>query len=183
MNQNKTVITLLDVVGDDSPYGNDQGQTVHAKLKKELNKYPQEKIIGISLKGIRRTDASFPRESIVSLAKEKRGEIGFYLMDFGSEDMIDNWDYAAKAKDQPLIINKNKEFRVIGPKLSADVLKLLTYIMENDTATSSLIAEEFDISAPNASMKLKKLLNLGLVIGSKETAESGGLEYVFSAIK
>lgn len=25
MNQNKTVITLLDVVGDDSPYGNDQG--------------------------------------------------------------------------------------------------------------------------------------------------------------
>lgn len=104
-------------------------------------------------------------------------------MDFGSEDMIDNWDYAAKAKDQPLIINKNKEFRVIGPKLSADVLKLLTYIMENDTATSSVIAEEFDISAPNASMKLKKLLNLGLVIGSKETAESGGLEYVFSAIK
>lgn len=184
MNQKNPIISLFDLIGgEDSPYGNDQGQAAHAKLKKELNKYPQARIIGISLKGIKRTDASFPRESVISLAKEKRGELGFYLKDFANEDMIDNWDYAARFKEQPLVVFIGKEFKVIGPELGSDTQKLLSFIMNKETVTTSMVAEKFDLSAPNASGKLKKLLNQGLVIGSKETAESGGLEYVFSAIK
>ena len=46
-----------------------------------------------------------------------------------------------------------------------------------------MIAEKFGLSTPNASMKLKKLLGQGLLIGSKGTVESGGLEYIFFAIK
>ena len=183
MNQNNPTLNLFEIIGDDSPYGNDQGQEAHATLKKELNKYPNAKIVGISLKGIKRTDSSFPRESVIALAKEKRGEIGFYLKNFANEDMVDNWHYAANAKDQPLIVLIGKEFRVIGPGPSADNLKLLTFIMKNETVTTSEIAEKFELSAPNASMKLKKLLNQGLIIGSKETAETGGLEYIFTAIK
>lgn len=183
MNQKNPIIHLLDLTGDDSPYGNDQGQAIHAKLKKELNKYPYAKIIGISLKGIKRTDSSFPRESVISLAKEKREEIGFYLKDFANNDMIDNWHYAANAKDQPLIVILGKEFKVIGPELSADTLKIFAFVMSEERVTTSMVAEKFNLSAPNASGKLKKLLKQGLLIGSKETAETGGLEYVFSAIK
>jgi predicted DNA-binding transcriptional regulator len=183
MKQKKAVINLFDIIKDDSPYGNDQGQATHSKLKKEINKFPGVKILGISLKGIKRTDASFPRESVVALAKEKRGEIGFYLKDFASDDMIDNWSYGASAKDQPLIVYLGKEFKVIGPSLSADMLKILTYIIKSETVTTSKVAEKFDLSAPNASMKLKKLFNQGLVVGSKEVAESGGIEYVYGALK
>tara|TARA_R110000868_G_scaffold258137_14_gene515461 strand:- start:2649 stop:3209 length:561 start_codon:yes stop_codon:yes gene_type:complete len=183
MNQKKIIISLYDLVRDDSPYGNDQGQAVHAKLKKEIGKYPQAKVIGISLKGIKRTDASFPRESVISLAREKRGEISFYLKDFANDDMIDNWDYAARFKDQPLLVLSGKDYRVIGPELSSDAQKIFSYIMNRENVTTSMIAEKFGLSAPNASGKLKKLLNQGLLIGSKETAESGGLEYLFSSAK
>lgn len=183
MNQKNPTIELRKLVDDDSPYGNDQGQATQVKLKKELSKYPQSKIIGISLKGIKRTDASFPRESVVSLVKEKCGEIGFYLKDFANDDMIDNWNYAARAKEQPIVVFTNKEFKVIGPELSADTYKLLDFVMKKQVVTTSLVAEEFGYSAPNASMKLKKLKSQGLIIGNKETAVSGGLEYVFTAIK
>ena len=35
----------------------------------------------------------------------------------------------------------------------------------------------------NASAKLKKLLSLGLVLGTKQAAESGGVEFVYTAIQ
>lgn len=183
MNQKKIILTLLDFVEDDSPFGNDQGQASYSKLQKELNKYPNAKIVGISLKGIKRTDASFPRESIISLAKSKRGEIGFYLKDAISKDILDNWEYAARAKEQPLFVYDGKDWNVLGFDLSDDMKKLFDFIIKNETVTTAVIAEKFKLTAPNASMKLKKLLNQGLLVGSKETAESGGLEYIFSAIK
>lgn len=183
MNQKKTVINLRDLVDNEFPFGNDQGRAVYQKLLSQLDKYSECKTIGISLKGIKRTDASFPRESVISLAKAVRGEKGIYLKDFDSKDLIDNWDYAAKAKDQPMIVIEDKDFNVIGPELSAGTKDLLSFIMRKDTVTTSMVAEKFDLSAQNASGKLKKLLSQGLVLGSKEVAESGGLEYVFIAIK
>jgi hypothetical protein len=183
MNQKSPIITLRDFVEDDSPFGNDQGQAAYAKIQKELNKHPNAKIVGVSLKGIKRTDASFPRESIISLAKVKRGEMGFYLKDVASKDILDNWEYAARAKEQPLFVYDGKDWSVLGFDLGEDMKKLFDFIIKNETVTTSIVAEKFKLTAPNASMKLKKLLNQGLLVGSKETAESGGLEYIFSAIK
>lgn len=183
MNQKNPTLYLRDYVEDDSPFGNDQGQSAYLKLQKELNKYNNVKIVGISLKGIKRTDASFPRESIISLAKSKRGEIGFFLKDVANKDILDNWEYAARAKDQPIFVYDGKEWSIIGIDFNDDTRKLFDFIIKNETVTTSLVAEKFKISTPNASMKLKKLMNQGLLIGEKETAESGGLEYVFSAIK
>ena len=123
-----------------------------------------------------------PRESIISLAKARRGEIGFYLQDFEGKDLIDNWDYAAKAKEQPMIVFKEKGFELIGPPLPAGSMELLTFIMKKDTVTTSLVAEKFQISSQNASGKLKKLHALGLLLATKEVAETGGIEFVYKAI-
>jgi hypothetical protein len=183
MIQKNPTIVLRNFVSDDSPYGNDEGQAAYSKILKELNRHPQAKIVGISLKGIRRTDASFPRESIFSLAKAKRGEIGFYLKDAVDTDILDNWEYAARAKEQPLFVYDAKGWRILGFDLSDDMKKLFDFIIKSESVTTSVVAEKFKLTAPNASMKLKKLLNQGLLMGSKETAESGGLEYVFFAIK
>lgn len=183
MNQKNPTINLRDFVDDDSPFGNDLGQVTYLKLQKEINKLSNTKIIGISLKGIKRTDASFPRESVISLAKAMKGEIGFYLKDVISRDILDNWEYAARAKEQPLFVYDSKGWTILGFDLSDDTRKLFDFIIKNETVTTSLIAEKFKLSTPNASMKLKKLLTQGLLVASKETAESGGLEYIFSAIK
>jgi hypothetical protein len=90
MNQKKTVIKLKDIVGKDTAFGNGLGRQVYQKLQAELDAHPASKTIGISFEGMEMMDASFARESIISLAKAKRGEIGFYLRDFASKDLMDN---------------------------------------------------------------------------------------------
>ena len=49
--------------------------------------------------------------------------------------------------------------------------------------TTSKVAAEFDLSSQNASGKLKKMFESGLILGSKQVAESGGHEFVYRAIK
>ncbi|WP_136796026.1 helix-turn-helix transcriptional regulator [Desulfosediminicola ganghwensis] len=179
----QVLIKLFDLIGSDIAIGNQEGREVYVKLMAELDKYPGENIFGISLAGVRATDASFPRESVVSLIKAKKGEIGFFLQDFVSTDLLDNWNYAAIAKGQPIIVLSQGSYEVIGPALNASAKDLLSYIMEVGTTTTSQVAEKFNISAQNASSKLKKMLLQGIVLGAKEAAESGGIEYVYRAIK
>ena len=163
--------------------GNTLGKEVFQKLLEEVDKFPEASLFEISLDGISATDASFPRESVVSLIKMYSGEKAFFLSGFASKDLMDNWDYAAKAKSQAVIVHLGpKEYEVIGPELSASTEKLLEYVMDRGEVTAA-VAQHFGITAQNASGKLKKLLSMGLVTGAKETAKSGGLEFVYHAIK
>jgi len=184
MKENSTIFMLSDVAGDKAFLsGNELGRAVFQKLQELVSTRSKLPIFGISLAGIQATDASFPRESVVALAKLLSGEAGIYLKDFSSQDLLDNWDYAAKAKNQSVIVFQDSGYRLIGPELNEGMKELLDYIMAENTVTTSKIAKYFNISAPNASAKLKKLHSMGLILGMKEAAESGGLEYVFKAIK
>jgi len=164
--------------------GNELGRSIFQGLQKEIESTPGTDVFGISLDGITATDASFPRESVVSLVKLHRGEKGFFLEGFTSADLLDNWDYAAKAKDQSIIVRQGaKKYRVIGPELSDSTQELLDFVMREGTVTTAKVVKKLGISAQNASAKMKRLLQMGLVLGSKESAETGGLEYVFKAIQ
>lgn len=177
------IIKLADLIGSDSAFGNDDGREAYQKLSKELDKYPGKKLFGISLRGLRLTDASFPRESVIALIKSKKGEIGFYISDFINNDLMDNWDYAAKAKDQPVIVVVGKGYEIIGPPLTTGARALLDFVMNEGITTTSKVAETFGLSAQNASARLKKLFMQGIILGSKESAETGGIEFVYRAIK
>ena len=181
MNEN-VIIKLFDFVGD-SAFGNKEGREVYQKLLDKLDEHPDKRIIGISLDGVSRTDASFPRESVVSLAKSRNGEKGFFLRGFVSRDLMDNWDYAAKAKDQTMIVVMDEGYELIGKALNQGSKDLLDFVMEHRIVTTSMVSKSFDISAQNASAKLKKLLSVGLVLATKRTAETGGMEFVYTAIK
>ncbi|GAB6906278.1 conserved hypothetical protein [Desulfosarcina cetonica] len=181
MNEN-IIIKLSDFVGD-SAFGNKEGREVYQKLLDRLDAHPDKKIIGISLAGITRTDASFPRESVISLVKSRNGEKGFYLQDFASRDLMDNWDYAAKAKGLTMIVIVDDGYELIGVDITPSAKELLDFAMKHRTVTTSMISSEFDISAQNASAKLKKLSSVGLVLATKQTAETGGMEFVYTAIQ
>ena len=183
MKQNKIIIKLRDFTNDDHPFGNKQGRETFGKLLDFIDGHPASNVFGISLNGIVATDASFPRESVISLAKSKRGEIGFYLTEFESKDVVDNWDYAAKAKEQAIIILLDNGYDLIGAGLNSGQRELLDFIMKEGVVTTSKVANKFDVSAQNASGRLKKLHVLGLIMGSKEVAESGGMEFIYRAIK
>lgn len=175
-------ILLSEVLGSDHAFGNDEGSEAYVKIKKIVDGHPSCDIFAISLEGIRFTDASFPRESVISLAKALKGEKGFYLSNVPSRDLLDNWSYGATAKDQPLLVKSDSGYEVLGIKLSATVKELLDFVIAKKTVTSSHVSKHFDISAQNASGRLKKLHATGLVLGQKEVAESGGLEFVYRSI-
>lgn len=176
-------LKLFDLIEGASAFGNTEGRKVYQKLLSKLDEHPSSNIVGISLEGVTRTDASFPRESVVSLAKSRCGEKGFYLQDFVSQDLMDNWDYAAKAKGFTMIVFSPNGYQLIGNEINAGARDLLELVIKVGSVTTSKVAEYFEISAQNASAKLKKLHSLGLVLGTKQAAETGGMEFVYTAIK
>ena len=185
MKQTPSVIKLIDYTnGNDHPFGNKQGKETFRKLVDFIDSKPSVLTFGISLKNIEATDASFPRESVVSVARHYKGERGFYLLDVTDRDLIDNWSYAALAKDQPLVIwTEDNKFEFIGPLLKPAVSELLEYVYKKEIVTTSQLASDFDLSVQNASARLKKAALQGYILRSEDTSESGGIEYIYRSIK
>jgi len=182
MKENLVKIVLVDFTESAHPFGNRKGREVYQKLLDVVEDHPATSIFVISLKGIKATDASFPRESVVSIAKQFRGEKGFFLTDFNSRDLIDNWSYAAKAKEQPLIIWYDHSHEIIGPDITSSTKDLVEYVIEKGKVTTSKVADDLNLSVQNASTKLKNLVKQGFVLRSEEIADTGGVEFKYHSI-
>ncbi|OIQ71945.1 hypothetical protein GALL_464350 [mine drainage metagenome] len=183
MNQNSIILRLLDFTTSDHPFGNLQGKETFNKLKDYVDRHPSLTIFGISLEGIVATDASFPRESVLSIAKSYRESKGFYLLNVDHPDLLDNWEYAAQAKEQPIVVWSKASYRVLGMALTSSSKELVDYVLQNGPALASKVSADLNISVPNASTRLKKLVNEGYIWRTEVVAESGGIEYVYQAIK
>ena len=183
MNQNSVLVKLLSFTSGDRPFGNVEGKAVFRKLVDFVEEHPKSLIFGVSLKGIKATDASFPRESVVSLAKHFRGERGVFLTDLHDRDLIDNWSYAAQAKEQPLVIWDDANFRLIGPELNPATRTLVEYVLKKRSVLASHAAADLDLSVQNASTRLKNLVAAGYCVRAEEVAETGGIEFRYLAIR
>lgn len=183
MKQKSMVINLRDLTGSDQPFGNIEGKDVFRKLSDLVGKNPDVFAFGVSLDGIAATDASFPRESVVSLAKQLRGERGFFLMHLTNRDLIDNWSYAAKAKEQPLVIWSEDGFEIIGPDMSQSTRELIEYVLQKGSVLTSQVAGDLGLSVQNASTRLKNLVSQGYLMRMEDVADSGGIEFKYCAIK
>jgi hypothetical protein len=183
MNQKSTLVKLRDLTKNARPFGNSEGKEVFRRLLDFAEQSPSVKVFGISLDGIEATDASFPRESVISVAKHLRGEKGFYLADMSNRDLIDNWSYAAQAKDQPLVIWRDSGFEIIGPELTTATRELVEYVLTKGPVLASQVSKDLDLSVPNASTRLKKLVSDGYILRTEDVADTGGIEYRYSAIK
>jgi hypothetical protein len=183
MNQNSVVVKLCDLTDSDRPFGNSEGKLVFRKLSDYVDEHPHTQVFGVSFDGIEATDASFPRESVVALAKQLRGERGIYLIDVENRDLIDNWDYAAKAKDQPLVVWHDSGYEVIGPELSQSARTLLDYVLSKGSVLASQVATDLDMTVQNASTRLKNLVRDGFLLRTEEAADTGGIEFKYLAIR
>lgn len=185
MKQNSIKTKLINFTNSSLPNGNIQGKETFRKLSDYVDSHPTYQIFGISLEDIKSTDISFPRESVLSVAKLYRGQKGFYLegIDKNDRDLFDNWQGAAAAKDQPMVIWYDDSYEIIGPETSKSNLELINYVLKNNTVTTSKVAFDLDISVHNASTKLKKLVDQGYIMRSEDVAESGGIEFIYHAIK
>ena len=168
--------------GSDHPFGNRKGQETYSKLKDYLDQNSIEGVVEISLEGIKATDASFPRESVISIIKHLNGERLFYLTGFNSKDLLDNWDYAAKAKNQLVVTNYDNSLEIIGPDLNTSTRELINYVYSQSSVTTANVAKALGLSVQNASTRLKKLVNEGIVLREEEAALSGVKEFVYKRL-
>ena len=182
MNETPATLRLRDYMDDQDGWGHEQGHRVFEALLKSLEGLPASRVIRVSLSGVRRTDASFPRESVIELARRFRGERGFCLVDVRDPDLLDNWDAAALKRGQPLVSWWGDNWRLLGPSPSRGNTKTFEYLMATESATASHVAKILTLSLTNASTKLKQLLEGGYLLRSEETAQSGGVEYVYHRI-
>lgn len=156
------------------------------KLLRIVETNPEKRIFRISLEGVKRTDSSFPRESVIELAKRFRGAKGFYLTDIDSQDLLDNWDMAATKKSQPLFVWENENggsYRIIGPQPSRGTKQVFEYVVSVSHATAVSCAKTLGLKLTNASSKLKSLCEQGFLLRSDENALSGGIEYDYFPIR
>jgi hypothetical protein len=144
--------------------------------------HPQALIIRVSLGGIRRTDASFARESVVELAYMLRGRRGVCVVDVPSKDVLDNWDAAALKRGQCLVVWGTKGPSVIGPKPSEDTWQLLKLVLKRNEVGTADAAKALNKKVNNVSTRLKRLSEEGLVLRRDVAASTGGLEYRYLAI-
>jgi len=176
-------IRLRDLMEEDDGWGHEQGQEVHQRLLAEVRKHPAEPDFQVSLEGVRRTDSSFPRESVMEAARRFRGHRGFCLADVVDNDLLDNWDAAASRVEQPLVLWTGEAWRILGPQPSEGTRAALEYALSQPSVTASEVASHLGLQVPNVSNKLKALFASGYLLRSERPAPTGGIEHVYRRIK
>lgn len=181
---NPTVITirLREFLDRDDGWGSEEGIEMRHKLLRVVESHPQALVFRISLHGIRRTDASFARESVVELAHLLRGRRGICVVDVPSKDILDNWDAAALKRGQCLVVWGSKGPSVIGPRPSEDTWTLLKLVLKRHEVGTAEAAKSLNKKVNNVSTRLKRLADEGLVLRRDVAAPTGGLEYRYLAI-
>lgn len=178
------IINLHELTERSDVHGTNEGKVVYQKLSRIVTENISEETFNISLQNITASDASFFRESILSIAKQYLDEGKRFLLSGSiSDDMRFNWNLAAEFKDQPIVLWTGDKFTFLGPKAGPGLSSVLDLVMKKGTITASDVATSLDISVPNASSKLKKLMTKGYISRFEQVAESGGLEFVYKSIK
>lgn len=183
MNQKGQQIDLRDHMDRDDAWGVEEGREIHARLLTVVEANPGVRVFRISLQRVKRTDASAPRESVLELARRYRKDKGFCLVDMHHSDLRENWDAAALKKDQPLCIWDEKRCDWIGPQASRGTRDVLDFVAgRSNPVFTSEVCKALDLSAQNASTKLKALWEKGYLLRQEMSAPTGGVEYAYLRI-
>jgi len=174
---------MQEQLGVSDGWGHEMGRKIHDKLREVVEKQTTETIITISLKGVKRADASFLRESTLSLAKLYREKKGFCLSDIENEDLVENIEVAAGKFEQPITYWPNSNGRILGPQPSEGLKEMLIYALKVPVVYTNEAARELDLKVPNASNKLNQLWKAGYILRRERVATSGGLEHEYFRIK
>lgn len=177
-------LRLREFMAADEGWGRESGREVYRPLVQFVELKAATLIFRVSMAGVKRIDISFASETIVELARKHRGSKGFCFIDLVDRDMEENWDAAAERAKQPLMQWKGTKPRILGIRPSAGIADALDFALKHEeTKASEFASARKGISITNASTKFKQLWRQGFLLRRETIAESGGVEYVYVAIK
>lgn len=174
------VLKLIDYTQTDFILGSLNGNQILSKLMDKI--WVRSTSVEISLEGITGVDACFIRNSIASLSRMLLSQKGVVVSHVENKDVLDNLIYGFHAINAPLLLKNNDGSGAIYAKLPSGAKEILSYVYSQSNATTQKVVKQFDISAPNASAKLKKLYKEGYLLAEQQDAPTGGIEYVYSPI-
>lgn len=164
-------------------WGRDQGRFVYQRLLSAVEVGAGSPIIRLSMKGVHRIDISFASETIVELARRYRGTRGICLCDVVDPDVIENIDAAAKKKEQPLMLREGKSLRVVGVQPTEGCREAFDFALSRpQVRATEFMQTKSKMSIANASMKFKQLWEQGFLLRRENSAETGGVEFVYQRI-
>lgn len=176
-------ITFRDLMSSANAWGPEEGREVYMKLLKFVEANAGVKIFRVSFKGVERTDISFPRESLIELAKRYRGDKGFCIYDLTDAALIEIWDAAADRTNQPIFSWDSNGYTLLGPSLNKGYGPVFNLVLSRDSIRATDAVKELGIGLSNASSKLKQLWEKGYILRKEDVAESGGIEFNYFKIQ
>lgn len=180
-------IRIAELANSNALWGSERGREVQGMIRDQMDAQPNDRMICISLKGVLMMDATFFREAVVLLVKQHLGEKGFCLKDVENADVLSNARYAAgfghKTKNQPITVWLEDSVEFIGRFEPDQLIETAYDVIRVGEMTSSKLAADRGISISLASMKLKQLADRGYLLRETRSAETGGIEGVFLAIR
>jgi len=175
-------ISFTSLAGQKDLVGSALGRLVFDKLRDIVIQNPNQRLFSLSAKGVRTSDTTFARDSVLALARQYRGHRAFCLVDISDQDQLDNWSYAADNQGQPLMAWEGESCVILGAQLTKSGHKVMEFVLSRSTVSVSEVAIHLDITVPNASTTLKKLQDQGYMIRTEERAPTGGIEYFYHSI-
>jgi hypothetical protein len=167
------------------PWGIEQGRAAFAKLD-GLLRDRSESIVNLDLSGVARFDSSCAREIITNALRKYAGMRWFFLSGVENESVKETIDAAMLKSEVSILVRSTKSaYAVLGVPLKEHLKATLDIIEKRGTATSKEVAAQLrDKPALNACInRLKDLVDAGLVMRVEGSAESGGREYVYLALR
>ena len=164
-------------------WGIKDGERVGAEIRAFVFNRPEVDIFSISLKGIRRLDASFPREAFTMLARDQVGKHGFFVSNVSNDVILDNIRAGADKLGFPIHAGLDDgKVAILGPSPKRTQKQLYDYVAMKRWVATSEVAEKFDLKINNASNKLKELVGEGFLLRKEGVAETGGVEFHYYPI-
>lgn len=182
MNEGFRVLPLRNYMDRAEGWGRIEGRHVYHRLLDFVETSPGMIIFKISMKGVQRLDISFASETIVELARRYRRAKGFCLIDITDKDLIENVDAAARKKEQPMLVWRDKSADLIGTEPSEGAREAFQFAMSRPQSRAAEFATRKGISIANASMKFKQLWEQGFLLRQETAADTGGVEFVYQRI-
>lgn len=176
-------VSVLDFVGKRA-WGAQLGRGAFTKLAEMVAGRP-EPLMNLDMRGVELIDASCSREVLANLLERHRGTKWFFLTGVGNQSIADNID-AAFARKQMSIISRRPdgEYAILGQALGQHLLETLEVVEREGSATSKMVCSAIKgLSLTACNNRLKDLSDAGLVARLEGTAESGGKEYVYVALR
>jgi hypothetical protein len=96
--------------------------------------------------------------------------------------MVENIDAAGEKKEQPMLVWREKSAELVGMKPKEGTREAFQFAMGRSQSRASEFAAEKNLSIANASMKFKQLWEHGFLLRRENTAETGGVEFVYHRI-